>query len=884
MPYGKHGTAINNMPAPGLPAQKTLVQVDVPKSRLDVAIESLLIGLLAFMPLAFGAVQAWSKEVVIALSGAIAICFVLKLICYRRHSVIWSWCYVPLGIFLLVAVVQLIPLPASLVGVISPNTAALKTELLGDLPNSEASLRSMTLSFYPDATKHDLRLVLAVAAVFIVVLNVFRRPEQIKRLLMAIALIGGIIALIALAQNVFGNGKIYWCISTPNSKGYSGPFINHSNYGQFMNLSIGAALALLMVKLHEAFVGKKVTPPVVFEYLSSSSAKPLWLLVVVMSLGAAMIFISLTRGGMVSTLIAGALTTLLFTWRRSLKGCGWIVVVVALIAFTCVLYVSFDAVYDRLATLRDFSRAEGGRLQIVKDIAIAWTKFPILGTGLGTHSVVYPMFDRSTIAALAMHAENEYAQAAEETGLLGLGLLIVFGIIIGSNYVKNIRPAPIVRPGKKGTFTEFEAPRIGNNWCGPNLPIRSAAYGLGFGIMAILIHSLSDFGQHLPANSFLSAIFCALLLVLSGQSQKQNPVTQIIRPFGKSKAIRGLALLVVSGIWIWALVGANNFRIAESHWSKAVDIEKDLIKRNWLGTEAEYANLISCATPATNYQPNNIKYRYWLNVYRWRSISQTTDPDTGDIIVAENSMASVHNIVDEFHKMRVLCPTYGPVYSTVGQIEKFILNDDRGAERIRKGFRLAPCDPIACFVAGYLDVSEGKIEDCFEKFEKAIQLDGRLFKNVIDVYTNYLSRPGLTVLLAGDNISRLNYVANVLEDMQYKDLAEHARRKIKDLLEARCSQSDAAGSVFASLAKIYRKQQDNNLAIEYYRRALVLDYAQVYWRFELAQLLADVEKIPEAMDEARICLRLHPQFKEAERLVADLSINPVAFRKEIKSP
>jgi hypothetical protein len=38
------------------------------------------------------------------------------------------------------------------------------------------------------------------------------------------------------------------------------------------------------------------------------------------------------------------------------------------------------------------------------------------------------------------------------------------------------------------------------------------------------------------------------------------------------------------------------------------------------------------------------------------------------------------------------------------------------------------------------------------------------------------------------------------------------------------------------------------------------------------------------MDEARICLRLHPQFKEAERLVADLSINPVAFREEIKSP
>lgn len=861
----EHGTAIDN--------------TDVPISRLDIVIETLLIGLLAFMPLAFGAVQAWSEEVVIALSGAITVCFVLKLVCSSRHAVIRSWCYVPLGIFLLVAILQLIPLPASLVGVISPNTAALKTELLGDLPDSEAALRSITLSFYPEATKHDLRLVLAVASVFIVVFNVFRRPEQIKRLLTAIALIGGIIALIALAQNIFGNGKIYWCISTPNSKGYSGPFINHSNFGQFMNLSIGAALALLVVKLYEAFVCKKISPPVVSEYLSCSSAKTLWLLVAVMSLDAAMIFISLTRGGIVSTLIAGALTTLLFTCRRSLKGCGWIAVVVALVAFTCILYVGFDAVYDRLATLRNFNRVEGGRLQILKDIAVAWTKFPILGTGLGTHSVVYPMFDSSTIAALAMHAENEYAQTAEETGLLGLGLLIVFGIIIGLNYVRNIRPVRNFGKGQSHTTGDISG-GIHNT----NLPIRSAAYGLGFGIMAILIHSLSDFGQHLPANSFLSAIFCALLLVLSGQSQKQNFATQLITPFRKSKAIRVLALLVVSGIWIWALVGANNFSIAESHWRKALDIGNGLAEKNWQGTEAEYADLISCAAPAANYQPNNIKYRYWLNVYRWRSISQLINPDTIETAIPEKLMALTHDIVDEFHKMRVLCPTYGPIYSTVGQIEKFVLNDDRGVERIRKGFRLAPCDSIACFAAGYLDVSEGKIEDCFEKFKRAIQLDGGLFKDVVNVYTNYLSRPGLAVSLAGDNISRLNYVANVLEDMQYNDLEEQARQIIKDLLEARCSQSDAAGSVFASLAKIYRKQRDNKLAIEYYRRALVLDYAQVYWRFELAQLLADAEKITEAMDEAKICLRLHPQFKGAEKLIADLSTNYAAFAEEITLP
>ena len=328
-------------------------------------------------------------------------------------------------------------------------------------------------------------------------------------------------------------------------------------------------------------------------------------------LGAATIFVSLTRGGMVSMLISITFTTLLITSRQSLKGHGWIMVVMALVALICILYIGFDGVYDRMVTLRDFDKVEGGRLQILKDIAIAWTKFPILGTGLGTHAVVYPMFDRSTNTALAAHAENEYAQAAEETGLLGLVSLIIFGIIIGSNYIRNIRNT--------------------------NLPICSAVYGLGFGLLAILIHSLSDFGQHLPANAILCAIFCALLLALArwhGLPARENtakPVLSVARASSPWKhgqdgratgmavllpCLRVIVLLGVFAIWLWAFTGANNARIAEAHWEEVLTQEKRLKDRDWKGTNAEYAFLISHATAALEYQPDNIIYRHWLNVYR----------------------------------------------------------------------------------------------------------------------------------------------------------------------------------------------------------------------------------------------------------------------------
>ncbi|MHC4539473.1 MAG: O-antigen ligase family protein [Planctomycetota bacterium] len=824
---------------------------DFSASRFDAVIEGLLIALLAFMPLAFGGVEAWSEQAVLALAAAISVCFLLKLVLDKDANVVWSWAYVPIALFILVVVLQLIPLPAAAVRILSANTVAVKNELLADLPHSGEFLKSMTVSFYPNATKHDLRLILAVAAVFVVVLNTFREPRQVKRLLGAIAIIGGSIALLALAQQILGNGKIYWVVPPGVGRAYSGPFVCHSHYGQFMNLSIGAALALMLVRAHEAFTGKKVSPAVVFEHLGSPAARALWFLAAMIVLGAATIFVSLTRGGMISLFIAAGFTTVVLSSRQSLKSQGWIVALLALGAFICVLYIGFDAVYDRLATLRELRDAEGGRWQILKDIATAWTKFPLLGTGLGTHAVVYPMFDRSTIAALAAYAENEYAQAAEETGIVGLVTLVGFGILVWVAFVRNVRTASV--------------------------PIRSAAYGLGFGLLAIMLHSLSDFGQHLPANGVLSAAFCALMLGLARPRHKAHPSGRATIAPRWSRGLRIAALVCVSGIWGWALLGANTARLAEANWEKAFAAERGLSERNWQGSDEEYIALISHAAKAADYQPDNVEYRHWLNVYRWRSLSRMTDPNTGSIVIPEQAVGSVRRIAEEFHKVCLLCPTYGTTYCVVGQLERFVLNDPNGADRIRRGFELAPCDPTACFVAGLLDVEEQQLDASFEKFSRAVELDGRLFRNVADVYIYDVGRPDLAVAIAGDNRARLSYVANALADMQeHKDVAEKAQARVFELLKEQCSGADAPASALASLADMYRKQGDCDAAIQHYRRALIIDYGQVQWRFALARLLREEGRIPEAMSEANICRRLRPQFKEAEKLIEELSVLPGA--------
>lgn len=814
--------------------------------RLDRVVEWLLAALLAFMPLAFGVVEAWSEMVVVALVGAMSACFLLKPIVARSSGARWTWAYVPVGVFILVVLVQLIPLPVAWVRVISPNTVSRKAELLGDLTYASEALSHMTVSFYPHATRHGLRLVLATAAVFVVVLNVYRRPDQIMRLLITITAVGAGVAVLAIAQNLMGNNKIYWFVESPHGVAHSGPFVNHSHYAQFMNLSIGAALSAFLVKIREGFAHRKLTPEAVAEYLGSVEAKPAWVLLAMMVVGAGTVFLAMSRGGVISMLMAGALTTLVLSLRKPMRGSGWIMVVLALGAFSCVLYVGFDAVYDRLTTLRDLSRAEGGRWQMVSDVAVAWTRFPVLGTGLDTHEVVYPEFDRSVVAALASHAENEYAQAAEETGILGLAALLTFAALIGIHYVRAVKSS--------------------------HVPICSAAYGLGFGLVAILVHSLSDFGQHLPANAVLTAISCSLLIRLShigtrkaGDPDATAPIRAGARPFWVA------GFVVVCAVWAWVLLAANDARVAEAYWRSVLVAERGLMENEWQGADEEYVHLIGHASKAVSREPDNVAYRHWLNVYRWQSVSRTIDPNTGMLPV--EAIAFAEEIVNELDRARASCPTFGATWCVLGQLERCILGRlDEGARHIREGVRLAPCDATARLVAGVLAFEEGDTDAAFSHLDRAVALDERRFREVALVLTDRFDRPDLALQIAAEDVGRLNVMVELLgASGQSTETMEDVRRRVALLLERECRELDPPAWALAGLAAIYARDGKVAEAIECYRRALDLEYGRVAWRYNLARLYAETGAVAEAIREAEKCLRIRPEHGPAGRLIKRLS-------------
>ena len=97
----------------------------------------------------------------------------------------------------------------------------------------------------------------------------------------------------------------------------------------------------------------------------------------------------------------------------------------------------------------------------------------------------------------------------------------------------------------------------------------------------------------------------------------------------------------------------------------------------------------------------------------------------------------------------MLCPCYGPTYCLMGQLEQAVSDRALGAGHIQTGYRLAPCDPTACLVAGLLDAEQGRLDDGLPKLRRAIQLDPGLFAEVAGFLVSVVGRPDQAVDLAG---------------------------------------------------------------------------------------------------------------------------------------
>jgi len=209
------------------------------------------------------------------------------------------------------------------------------------------------------------------------------------------------------------------------------------------------------------------------------------------------LLLSMSRGGWIAVFCASGL--MLFLFSLTAKPAKWKVSVVVLL-FLLVAALSFlgsNPMMDRLETLNDPAEpnlalfrfpAWSGCLQIIREN-------PWWGTGPGTFPWSFTQVRPAGLGYRFREAHNDYLQVQTEMGLTVLiPLLWGLAVLVGTA-VKRLKY------GKES----------------PGMGLTLGAFG---GVVALLVHSVSDFNIQITSNGILFSLLIGL--ILSGDETRRQ--------------------------------------------------------------------------------------------------------------------------------------------------------------------------------------------------------------------------------------------------------------------------------------------------------------------------------------------------------------------------
>ena len=727
---------------------------------LDLLIEILIYALLVFLPAAYGTVDAWSERIALCIGAAIAVALAIR--SFLVPTRLDRPAVALVVIYLAIASFALIHLPRHVMEPISPATAQTRADLLGDLPDAGDALTHMPVSFYASATRHDLRVVLLAVIVLFAVMVIFRDPARIRRLLIVIAFIGLAGAALAIAQDVSGTHRIYWYwrASLKNVPALGGPFANHSHFSQFMNLSIGAALGLVLMLI--------ATPTAPHRRRDFP-----WLAVTIV-LGLVAIPLSLSRGGVVAMLAAGMVTLLILLARRTMRSLAGTIVAMGLIALLALLWFGFDRVAERMAHL------DYGRTQMVRDTGVIIGNFPVTGIGLGGFEWVYPAYNRTNGPGTASHLENEYVQSAAETGIAGLLVVLAFAALVWWRFVAALRAGKIV------------------------------AIGLGYGLFAVMIQSLSDYGQHLPSIACLSAAICGLILNLG----------RGVESTASSRCARAIVVMVIlAALALWSARDGERAARAESLWKQANALNDD---SSQYGHLLDAAGVIASLNAARKLCPTYAPLYSVLGQIEYGTLKQTIG-------------------LTHLHTATRLDPCDPTILFLAGRVEARRGDWDAAVPLLRRAVDLD--------YAVMADINDLALKD-LHKPELAIRVAGDSYYRMLQL---------ANAMLPLD---------------EYREAAQPVVGRAIDLMEQACQQPGAPPALWGQLGGFRADQKRYADSEAAFARALQSDPLNLSWRIGRANALAGMGRFNEAIEEARSIARMYPNDPSARELVERLTKRP----------
>jgi O-antigen ligase len=462
-----------------------------PFSRKDRACQKIIeygiLGLIVWIPLPKASVPGWSVLVmqvsVFVMMGA----YILMEKRPRNHEVLDDLLKGPRYLFYALfglIVLQILPFPNSLVKILSPHSYSFRQMYSPGF----ADIKFMSISLMPGQTiKEGLELLTYFLMGFLILKTVTRR-YQFMRIFYFVVGMGvfqafyGFFELYSPDPRLLFYKKIYYtdCVT--------GTFVNRNHFSGYLEMVIPLALGMILARTDlYSTAGLKWRQKLV-AISEKGVYKSVLLALGIISMALAVIF-SKSRSGaflVVFTFILVFETVVLFfgRLRHQQKWIKNFLTATFLIITLIALYTGIDATVERFSMdkiLKDV------RPQVWSNTGGIIGDFALFGSGLGTFEALYPAYEETSTPPLFEHAHNDYLEYLAELGILGF-LLLLGGIVILIVFC-------------------FMAWRLRQD---------SGVMGLVLGgmvaVVVLLLHSITDFNLHIPANMMLFAVVLGLTL------------------------------------------------------------------------------------------------------------------------------------------------------------------------------------------------------------------------------------------------------------------------------------------------------------------------------------------------------------------------------------
>ncbi len=373
---------------------------------------------------------------------------------------------------------QLLPLPAFLVSVVSPHR--LSYIRAANLAGTEPGFLPLTLDRL--ATLHGWLAMLCACLTFWIARAVFGRGG-LRWFATALAWAAVAFVLVAFAQSGSSTNLVYgfW---QPNDAGARpfGPFINRNHAGTWSLLALFLCFGCLQWR-------RAVSSPVRAWTWRARLAQALDGRSLMLGLATLLLTVSVAAGASRSAmagLAAAALFVAIAAPGQAHRGRSslWTAAVAVSAMLAVIAYADLDRLMSRVDETRSLGLAQ--RVAIWRDTLGIVRDFPVSGVGAGNFATAMRVYQSGDRTYFWNEAHNEYLQVAAEGGLL-------FVIPMAAGLVG------LCRAGWRACTDAGDH-------------VRWMRVGAAASLVAVATQSIWETGVSLPANGMLAAVAAAILV------------------------------------------------------------------------------------------------------------------------------------------------------------------------------------------------------------------------------------------------------------------------------------------------------------------------------------------------------------------------------------